>query len=307
MTGLPLKTMRRLWRSRAGTAATMVALASPAALAGVGFGIDSALMQVSRSQLQAAADAAALAGARGLGSGSAASQAIALAQANMPVALRGDVLAATDVVPGVWDDATGSFTASAASPNAVRTTTRLASANGNAHRLIFGQFLDMPTTDLSATAIAFARSVPSCAAEPYLSYVSNGQPTRTSIVTLGEGSPTTYLKDAEGHPIVRIDNGYDGQASITFQIAGHGNYSFTAPARGQYAVAVTSITDSGPPESMTLVFSNVQSVPVNPGGYGGGTATWINRVRTISALPGTPICQGTAVAATTRAVARLVG
>lgn len=298
---------RSLCSSRRGSAAIIVALSAPVALAGVGFGVDSAMIQVARTQLQSAADASALAGARAVNTAGMTTQAITLAEANMPAARSGSVLVAADIVAGVWNTSNSTFTPTNVTPNAVRATTRLAAANGNAHRLVFGRFLDMPTIDLSATALATTRIVPGCATEPYISYVFNGRPTRTSIVTLGEGSPTTYFKDAEGHPIVRIDNGYDGAARITFQIAGRGNYSFDAPARGQYAVAVTSIVDNVAPGGMTLVFNTVRSVPVNPGGYGGGTSTWVNRVRVLNPLPGTLICQGTATAATTRTVAKLVG
>ena len=304
-----LNVLRRLGASRAGTVATMVAMASPVALAGVGFGLDRALIEVSRTQLQSAADASALAGARALGGASTAmtTEAIALAQANMPATRAGSVLVAADIVAGVWDAGAHSFTATSVNPNAVRTTTRLAAANGNAHPLIFGAFLDMPTANLAATAIARAATLPSCATEPYFSYIDAGQPARTDIATLSDGSLVPHLKDREGHPLIRVDNGYDGQAEISFEIAGHGTYRVTVPGRGHYAVAVTSIVDAGPPGSMTLAFGNVRSVPVNPGGTGGGAATWVNRANVADPLPGTPICQGTATAATTRSVAKLVG
>ena len=306
---------RPIFASRAGASATLFALAAPTMLGGVGFGTDSALIRVTQSQLQTAADAAALAGARS-GTGDSVAPAVALAAANMPAAQFGTVLAASDVVTGTWAANSRTFTAGGAAPNAVQVTTRQAAANGNAHKLVFGRFVGLDTLDIAARAIAVGDSVSNtitttsnCTKKTDLSLVYDGKPTRTNIVTYGEGVPTTYFESADHYPIIRIDNGYDGQAVITFTAYGKGNFTFTAPARGQYAVEVrlASIRNNTPTVPYSVTFNGLKSVPAPPSIGSSSTSVWTNSLRTLPVLPGKALCTDGTVAVTTETVRTIKG
>ena len=316
---------QRLTGSRSGASAAVFALATPTLLAGAGFGIDSALIRVTQSQLQTAADAAALAGARQAGTGDGAAPAIALAAENMPAARFGQVLASGDVVSGRWSTDTRRFTSGAGSPNAVQVTVRQALANGNPHRLIFGQFIGLQQIDLAARATAVGEAVTvaapgaPCPVRRDLAYLSNAAPTRTAIATLSDatpsdGMPARYYLSRDGYPIVRVSSGYDGEARVSFSVGGRGTYALTVPARGDYAVEVRldAVRANAATSATAIAFDAVQSLPPAPDGNSATTAIWASPARTIDELPGTAVClDGTRAtgAAAMRTVirARLVG
>lgn len=298
------KTVMRRWSAlgRHGNIAVSVALAAPALIGAVGFGIDSALVQIQRSKLQTAADAAATAGARQLKvPTNVAPTAITLAKANVPegndATLRDNVLKNTDIVQGNWNGTSRVFTPAGAPNNAVQVTTRFSVANGNPHKLIFGKLLGIEAADLSATATAVARD--KCVVSTTMALVSAGLPTATRVVTQGQsclpGSgwlPTQacYYATPTNNPIIRIDSAYAGAAVVTFRLASPArNFSFSAPYRGSFWVALTDFTlaNTG---STSMVFNTFRSTPTVA--VGGGTATYVNRYNITPSLPGTPICEG---------------
>lgn len=298
---------------RRGAAAATFTFLLPALTAAVGFAIDGGLIQVEQNKLQVAADAAATAGVRRvLTPGQVAEEAVRLAALNMAPAREGNVLGTRDVEVGTWNGETGVFQTGGATPNAVRVTTRSAAANGNPHQLVFGRVLGMPTMDLSATAIAFART--SCTFDDRLSVISPALPTRTAVVTMGEpclpGSRwtgTCYWATPAGNPIIRVDNAFDGPATITLDIRSPSQYvrqfSFRAPRRGQFWVAVTDITVANTNSGLNIVFGTVRSDPMPPQIQGrGSTATYANKFNVTQTMPGTRLC----VAGTERAVSNLV-
>jgi Flp pilus assembly protein TadG len=296
--------LARRWRTlgRGGGIAMTFALATPALVGAMSFGIDSALVQIGRTKLQNAADAAATAGARTLKvPANVAPMAIQLAKENVPVTndplLRENVLKAEDVVSGNWNGTTRVFTVAGTPSNAVRVTTRFAEANGNPHRLIFGKLIGLETADLSATATAIARD--KCVISTTTALVSTSLPTSTRVVTQGQNclpgsgwapNLACYFATPNRNPIIRIDSAYAGAAVVTFKLANPArNFSFSAPYRGSFWVALTDFTPANN-GTTTMVFNTFRSTPTVA--FGGGTATYVSRFNVTPSLPGTPICEG---------------
>lgn len=147
-------------RDRTGVVAIFVALVMPVIAGFATLSIDMGYLLQAKSRLQTAADAAALGAASAVdgtdaGETTAATRAVALAAANSPSSA-GTVLSSGDVVFGIWDSATSTFTTSSDSStvNAVRVTTRRSTANGNPVNLFFAKIMGIATKDVTATAIA---------------------------------------------------------------------------------------------------------------------------------------------------------
>jgi Flp pilus assembly protein TadG len=293
--------------------APMFALALPVLTAGVGFAIDGAYMRLAQQRLQVAADAAATAASRKLQTSSAAqTEAIRLAGLNLPVEQHGNVVAAADVVRGAWNSSNRSFTAGSTNVNAVQVTARYATANGNAHRLLFGRIFGLSTLDIAASATAV------CPSNPSLSQISATVPSRTAVVTMGQActagsglSGTCYWATPQGNPIVRVDNWNPGETTITVRITSPnrfiGTFDFKAPAAGQYWVVVPNVqmnnaADGAPVEN--IVFRLQASNPVVPANRINttGTATYNNRFNSSATLPGTALCAFSSQAAASRLV-----
>jgi len=298
----------RLVADRRGVSAAIFGVALPALVMAMGVGVDLSQLTVEKGQLQVAADAAVGAAAISLPTPSnVPTAAIAVAEANMPVDANGHVLVAADVVQGVWDAGSATFSStSAGTKNAVRVTTRRATANGNPHRVLFSGFFGISTIDVSATATALAAT--SCSSYTNLSLVSLSLPNRTAVVT--QGNPCTaasgytgncYFATVAGNPIIRVDSAYNGAATVGFSLASPARlFSFQAPARGSYYVVLSdfALPNTG---TTTMVFNRVTSNPAAP--VSSGTATYVNRWNTVTSLPGTTLC----IPGTTRARSKLVG
>jgi hypothetical protein len=123
-----------------------------------GFGalaVDLGQLYLTQALLQVAATSAAAAAALDLPDEAAAAiTAVAFAEANMPPADHGNVLASDDVQTGHWDEVSGTFTASGTPRNAVRVTTRRDTSQGNGVVSIFGRFLGVNESSLFASATA---------------------------------------------------------------------------------------------------------------------------------------------------------
>ncbi len=305
--------IRRLFQVRSGSMAPMFALALPALTAGVGFAVDGAAMRLAQARLQVAADAAAAAASRRLESSSAAqTEAVRMAQANLPPAAHGTVLAAADVRSGAWNNSTKTFTTGPSNLNAVQVTTRYARANGNPFRLFFAPVFSLKTIDLAATAIAI------CPSNPTLSQISSTIPGRIAVVTMGQAcSPgsgltgTCYWATPQGNPIVRVDNWNPGVTTITVRITSPtrfaGLFSFTAPAAGQYWVVVPNVqmnNAAGGAPVENIVFRIQGSSPTVPANRinTSGTATYNNRFNSSATLPGSALCAFSTQAAASRLV-----
>ena len=117
--------------------------------------IDSTRGFAARDQLQAAADAAALAGASASGNRAGASVvALDFAGKNAPYGA-GSILEANDVELGNWDADTKTFTPTgSANFTAVRVTTRMSQAQGNAMQSSLASIMGIDSFDVAASAIA---------------------------------------------------------------------------------------------------------------------------------------------------------
>jgi Flp pilus assembly protein TadG len=159
-----------------GVVAIIVALSLSVILGFAALTIDIGYLYFSRAQLQTTADAAALAGVEEIPDNdgeiaesdieSVVNQAQDFAEKNLPAAKFGNVLAASDVVPGHWD-ASGEFGTKrtfyprgslpfGAAYDAVQVTVRRAAANDNPLTLFFARLLNFSEADVSAVAVAYA-------------------------------------------------------------------------------------------------------------------------------------------------------
>ena len=138
----------------------------------VGLAVDSAITLSAKQDLQAAADAAALAAAARVEDDPTAGDlaqpyqltrqtAVDIAASNeatnSPVLLDANYANAAvgDVVVGIWDSTTQTFTPDTATPNAVQVTARRTdTAGGGPVDLLFGQVFLRPTIEVERTAIA---------------------------------------------------------------------------------------------------------------------------------------------------------
>lgn len=123
--------------------------------------------------------------------------------------------------------------------------------------------------------------------DPILWHQPGTMPNQTRVVTLGEfqGPVVRYRMTPEGRPIVRLDNPYDGPATITLRSVPNspvGNMSFSVPERGQFIVIIPWI-----PNGQVSWW-----VEDGPHPKTGGSATWVNNNRvewTPDEIPGNPI------------------
>ncbi len=286
-----LQSLVALRRARSGAIAATVAITIPAMIGGSALAIDGALLYIQQNRLQVAADAAALAAAQKLpDSATARTIAIGIADANIPVTASGaHVLVGADVVTGNWITQTKTFVASGSPVNAVRTTTRNSTANGNAARFYLGRIFNRSTINLAATSTALSLS--SCSTTPTAFQQGTVLPTTTKVITQGvfdgkPGEPASYQETPDHHPIVRLDNSYAGLSNVVLNATGLGRFTITVPGQGQFFVVVSGITNSVPRGALTTVFTVFSS----PGPKSGGTATWVNNIRTANSIIGTAYC-----------------
>lgn len=149
-----MRPLEAWWADRSGAAAIIFALVSPVLIGAVAMFTEFRIQEHVRGQLQQAADAAALAAVTQLGNTAEARElALRFAASNVGEGF-GDVTRPDDVVFGVYDPGTRSFTPSADNVNAVSVATVRSAARGNALDLPFARFLGTASADLAARAIA---------------------------------------------------------------------------------------------------------------------------------------------------------
>ncbi len=153
---------RRFRRDQGGSAITMFAVFL---MVGAGFAaivIDGGHLYSLKSKLQTTADAAVLVAVSELPDTDAArTAAIVMAGKNMATGEHGAVLANADVVTGIWEAGTRTFTPEDDDEdaiNAVRVVTRRSQANGNAAGLFFARVLGFNEVDIETSAIASSAS-----------------------------------------------------------------------------------------------------------------------------------------------------
>lgn len=161
-------TQRVVSGPRCGRRGALVVLAAFCLLLVIGFlafAVDVGYINVTSSELQNAADAGALSGVRRLALGETAAKAAAKtwAEKNVAGGQAVSVVSAADVQVGVWDTASATFTPAGGGvmPNAIQVTCRRLGSRGNALPLFIAPVLGQNTADVSATAIAVAKSTSS--------------------------------------------------------------------------------------------------------------------------------------------------
>jgi hypothetical protein len=118
-----------------------------------GLAVDMSYFYAVRNQMQTSADSAALAGAIRM-SNVADMKMEAKKYAQMNIVDDDQILADGDIQRGTWDFASKTFTVGGANANAVRVTTRMAQANGNAAGTFFAGVLGFDNVDISTSAVA---------------------------------------------------------------------------------------------------------------------------------------------------------
>ncbi len=151
--------LRRLIRDRRGAVATIVALASPALLASIGFGVDWGLVQANRSALQTAADATAAAGREVLDPFSQIDTQPRVLDTTQRYAKTLNIVsegATAKVDMGWYDPSTHKFGPPQTSQNdGTLFANALQVTMSIDHKLVFGPFLGLDTITLARRSIAY--------------------------------------------------------------------------------------------------------------------------------------------------------
>lgn len=135
-----------------------------------GYAIDVQNVVKARTRLQVTADTAAhaaLLARETMSAGDAAAQAVAVAQSNMPSDSFGVTVDAGEVVFGVWDEATQTFTPSPSSRSAVQVTARQTEGRANPVPTFLLKLVGINTWDV-ATSSVFTTYRPSCLREGFV-------------------------------------------------------------------------------------------------------------------------------------------
>lgn len=148
---------RRTTRNtRRGAVAVLAALLMVPIMGLLAFTVDVGYIVREEARLQTAADAAALAAVVEFPD-AAAVDAIAQEYASLNYPDADNILASSDIEPGIWDEDARTFTATGnyATANAVRITVRRGGSNGDPLNLFFAPVLGIDDADVQASAIAF--------------------------------------------------------------------------------------------------------------------------------------------------------
>jgi Flp pilus assembly protein TadG len=208
-----------------GVVAIMLTVYLPVLVGLFSLAVDMSYVLQTRDMLQIAAESAALASASNRtviqnnlpcssGTNSVCGIAQQYAAYNMPNAQYGNVLPAANIQVGYWPtgcSGSACFTSvvpvgtSCASCNAVKVTTQMATANGNALPLFFAQLIGLTSVNLSASAVATASPI------TYINYyilVDISQ-------SMGIGSTATDMSNLYNR-VVAYKNGNEGETGCVF-------------------------------------------------------------------------------------------
>ena len=223
--------------------AMIYVIVSVVALLGIcSLAVDLGRVVVAKTQLRVAADAAARAGVAALAGNSGTSAVVAAAQA---IALKNQAdgyavsLASTDVVVGIWNTSSRTFSSSGTANNtttyqAVQVTARRTAATSTAIPLLFAGILGAHTCDVTATATAALVVPPGQQKTQFISAQSNIWLSGEPKGTLGSEPDTGYVSSA--HP-------------YKYDVAGNPNIAYGQAGGPHSAVASNYSSDSGKVES----------------------------------------------------------
>lgn len=235
---------RRKRAPRRGVIVVLAALLAVFMLGMIAFALDVGVINMSRTQLQTAADSAAMAAVTSANQSQAqmVSTAQQFAAYNDICGTKVSVLP-QDVQWGMWDTTARTFTASAASGNAVKVTTRATAATSGQVPLFFGAVWGLTGMDVQASAIAMANPR-DIAFVMDVSGSMNDDTNPANTDTLN----STYA--AQGYPTIGTD-----LVQAVYTDFGYGAYPGTTQAIGQ-PLGVTTLSalssTSGPLKSSSI-------------------------------------------------------
>jgi Flp pilus assembly protein TadG len=155
-----LSPRRQLSERRRGVTMFYIVAVLVAMMGFVSFAVDLGRVQTAKTELRRAADAAARAGVACLSQGTSAVQTAAINMAGNEKCDGSSVSVSTsNVVVGIWNTSTKSFSASGSADNvtkfqAVQVTASRTKSGGNAIPLLFGMVVGAKTCDVTATSVA---------------------------------------------------------------------------------------------------------------------------------------------------------
>lgn len=262
---------------RRGAAAMLGTALLPVLIGGAAIALDTSALHVHRHRLQLAANTAALAALGRLGNDDVVAAAQARVAAKMP-ALGRAVLSAADVQPGNYDAATSVFTAGGTPVNAVRTTARMTTANGNRASFVVAPVLGLIDAELSASAVATEVTVPGPEECRVYDPAAAADVTATDLATLAEGGPPASYREVDGHPLVRLDNAFDGPNVIAITSIGGvpKTASYEVPRRGRFLIVLYAHDWADLPAGGSIAFKITGAAS---GAFRTGVHRWANRIR----------------------------
>jgi Flp pilus assembly protein TadG len=212
---------RRIRRNRAGIALIWIAILGMVLVGLAGLALDTGYVMLTGHQLQNAADAAALAGANSVSFDTAQSvtDALATAAANKAAGAAVQLDSASDIIIGVYDRSSHTFTAGSTPPNAVKVIARRTdTAPGGPLNLIFAPMFGITTSNVSRQAIAMTSPLGAGvillnkSASPSLSLTGTGShPAKVNVTNGGAvviDSSSATAVGWNGHPIINASSLY---------------------------------------------------------------------------------------------------
>jgi Flp pilus assembly protein TadG len=185
-------------RNRSGIALIWIAIVGLVLVALAGLALDTGLVMLTGHQLQNAADAAALAGANSVSFDTAQSvtDALATAAANKAAGAAVQLDSASDIIIGVYDRSSHTFTAGSTPPNAVKVIARRTdTAPGGPLNLIFAPMFGITTSNVSRQAIAMTSPLGA-------GVILLNKTASPSLQMTGTGSNPTKLNVTNGGAVV---------------------------------------------------------------------------------------------------------
>jgi len=277
------------WRCRKASVLPLTGFAAIIVAGAAALSIDMGIAYFEKSDMQKTADAAALAAAGRLpDDGAAQAMALAYTEKNMPAALHGTVLTASDIAIGNWDSTSKSFQASPYEPKAVKVTVRKTEAEGNAPSFAFGKVLGFKKYELSASSVAgisdsLCLLVLDPEADKAMNVLSNGH--------IDAPNCAAWVNSLGSQALVTESNS-EIHFSQTCVAGGHEidyNAIYTAPPKANCAPRKDPLAEVPEPDSFGCDFNNTVlnhgTHALNPGIYCGGLKIKPNAVVTLS--PGT--------------------
>ena len=178
-------------KRRRGAIVVLVALLLVALISMIAFSTDVGNITVNKTTLKAAADSAALAAAGSMTQGADLNAALEVAllygSLNLPASY-GDAIGPGDIVFGLWDPSSKTFTESNVNPHAVKITLARTQTRKNPVRSFFGSVLDQPFAELQVESIAVGAPKSEESISQNQVYVTSSRDLSNVVLEFADGS-----------------------------------------------------------------------------------------------------------------------